>query len=113
MAAAKKKASSKAASKQATAKGKAASSKAASKKATAKAKAEVKSLGQSGSNKILYNLSKLDKGGRPYPLAHYKSLRGWAAKRDFAQKLELDPELSWLSAAEQEPLGSREMLNPN
>eukprot|EP00974_Lingulodinium_polyedra_P029209 2814776-Lingulodinium_polyedra.AAC.1 len=57
-------------------------------------------MGHAGGQATMDQLKRLSKGGRPYPLAHYKSLRTHQAKRSFAEKLSIDPEAAFLSTEE-------------
>ena len=59
-------------------------------------------MGKIGSNNINRKLKALANEGRAFPLEHYKGIKGHQAKRDFALKMELDPELCWLQALETE-----------
>ena len=56
-------------------------------------------------NRLHRQLQALSQNGRPYPLKKYKSL-SWPERRTFADKLKLDPEVSWLSLEENEYLTS-------
>ena len=65
-------------------------------------------LGQSGSQNVLRTLKSMAKDGREFPLEKYqKTCRSWSSKRDFAHRMELDPELSFLSAEETAYLESK------
>eukprot|EP00974_Lingulodinium_polyedra_P025536 2470445-Lingulodinium_polyedra.AAC.1 len=74
---------------------------AASDKAIADAPAAASTaMGQRNAQSVMDQLKRLEKGGRPYPLTAYKSMKGHQAKRQFAEKLFLDPAASFLSAEE-------------
>ena len=53
------------------------------------------------SNTVNRALAKLEKSGRGYPRIAYKACSTWEQKRDFAQKLVLDPKASFLSLEEE------------
>ena len=96
-----------------TQKGKAIAKKSAGKRGaapTAKAKAKGKSYHESKmkSLQMRRQLEKLSKSQRPYPQIHYKNLQGHEAKREFARKLELDPQCSFLQAEETEYVRSKD-----
>ena len=57
-------------------------------------------LGQHKAQATMDHCKRLAKAGRPFVLQQYKACKTWAAKRDFAQKLSLDKEASWLEAQE-------------
>lgn len=60
----------------------------------------IKAKGQRAAQATMDALKRLEKAGRPYPMQAYRALKGHQAKRSFAQRLELDPEASWLSIEE-------------
>ena len=57
-------------------------------------------MGKSCAQEAMNQLKRLEKGGRPYPLQHYKQLRSHGDKRDFVQKLMLDLSACFLEAQE-------------
>jgi len=58
-------------------------------------------MGKNAAQATMNSLKRLEKSGRSFPIQHYKSL-STAGKRDFAAKLEVDKEASFLEIQEQE-----------
>ena len=70
------------------------------KKKTKKNEKALDAMGHLKAQGTMDQLKRLAKQGRPFPLSAYKALAGHAAKRVFAQKLELDSSASFLAAEE-------------
>jgi hypothetical protein len=64
-------------------------------------------LGKIASNNVNRAFAKLEKNGRDYPRLAYKACTTWEQKRDFAQKLVLDPKASFLSLEEENYLHTK------
>ena len=105
------------------AKGKAKSVPAPKAKGKAKAKAEPAAkpadtpakeggtaMGQLGAQAVMDLCKKLAKEGKPAALAEYKGLHTWSDKRQFAKKLMLDKDASFLSVKEDENLKDEEKI---
>ena len=58
-------------------------------------------MGHRGAQSVMDSLKRLQKAGRPYPLQHYKELKGWGEKRKFAEALMVDRDASFLQVSEQ------------
>ena len=57
---------------------------------------------------MLRTFKSMAKDGREFPLEKcQKTCRSWSSERDFAHRMELDPELSFLSAEETAYLESK------
>ncbi len=52
-------------------------------------------MGKNAAQEAMSQLKRLEKSGRSFPIQHYKAL-STSAKRDFAAKLEVDKEASFL-----------------
>ena len=52
-------------------------------------------MGKNAAQEVMNTLKRLEKQGRPGPLAEYRKLKGHEAKRSFALKLSVDKEALW------------------